>query len=96
MAIAKGTKRVAENRKARHEYFIEDTYECGIALVGTEVKSIRAGKVNLKDSYAQVKNGECYLIGMHVRGILLLCAALEKVAQALILYGLIHKKSLRI
>ena len=47
MAIAKGTKRVAENRKARHEYFIEDTYECGIALVGTEVKSIRAGKVNL-------------------------------------------------
>ena len=66
MAIAKGTKRVAENRKARHEYFIEDTYECGIALVGTEVKSIRAGKVNLKDSYAQVKNGECYLIGMHV------------------------------
>ena len=66
MAIAKGTKRVAENRKARHEYFIEDTYECGIALAGTEVKSIRAGKVNLKDSYAQVKNGECYLIGMHV------------------------------
>ena len=66
MATAKGTKRVAENRKARHEYFIEDTYECGIALVGTEVKSIRAGKVNLKDSYAQVKNGECYLIGMHV------------------------------
>ena len=66
MAIAKGVKRVAENRKARHEYFIEDTYECGIALVGTEVKSIRAGKVNLKDSYAQVKNGECYLIGMHV------------------------------
>ena len=66
MAIAKGTKRVAENRKARHEYFIEDTYECGIALVGTEVKSIRAGKVNLKDSYAQVKNGECYLIGMNV------------------------------
>ena len=57
MAIAKGVKRVAENRKARHEYFIEDTYECGIALVGTEVKSIRAGKV---------KNGECYLIGMHV------------------------------
>jgi SsrA-binding protein len=66
LAIAKGTKRVAENRKARHEYFIEDTYECGIALAGTEVKSIRAGKVNLKDSYAQVKNGECYLIGMHV------------------------------
>ena len=52
MAIAKGTKRVAENRKARHEYFIEDTYECGIALVGTEVKSIRAGKVNLNTATA--------------------------------------------
>ena len=59
-------RQVASNKKAYHDYFIEDTYECGIALVGTEVKSIRAGKVNLKDSYAQVKNGECYLIGMHV------------------------------
>ena len=66
MAIKKGIKPVAQNKKARHEYFIEDTYECGIALVGTEVKSIRSGKVNLKDSYAQIKNGECYVIGMHV------------------------------
>ena len=66
MAIAKGTKRVAENRKARHEYFIEDTYECGIALVGTEVKSIRAGKVNLKDSFCQVKNGEMMVYAMHI------------------------------
>ena len=57
---------MAENRKARHEYFIEDTYECGISLVGTEVKSIRAGKVNLKDSYAQVKGGEAFIVGMHV------------------------------
>ena len=57
---------LAENRKARHEYFIEDTYECGLALVGTEVKSIRAGKVNLRDSYAQVKNGEAFIIGMHI------------------------------
>ena len=66
MPITKGTRQVAENRRARHDYFIEDTYECGIALVGTEVKSVRAGKVNLKDSYAQVKNGELFLIGMHI------------------------------
>lgn len=66
LPVKKGVRQIAENRKARHEYFIEDTYECGLALVGTEVKSIRAGKVNLKDSYAQVKNGEAFLIGMHV------------------------------
>ncbi|HWS31009.1 MAG TPA: SsrA-binding protein SmpB [Clostridia bacterium] len=66
MPVKQGVRRVAENRKARHEYFIEDTYECGIALAGTEVKSIRAGKVNLKDSYAQVKNGEIFIIGMHI------------------------------
>ena len=66
MPVQKGVKPIAQNRKARHEYFIEDTYECGIELVGTEVKSIRAGKVNLKDSYAQVKAGQAYVIGMHV------------------------------
>ena len=66
MPVKKGIKPVAQNRKARHEYFIEDTYECGIELVGTEVKSIRAGKVNIKDAYAQVKGGQAYLIGMHV------------------------------
>ena len=66
MPIKRGVKQLAENRKARHEYFIEDTYECGLVLVGTEVKSIRAGKVNLKDSYAQVKNGEAFIIGMHI------------------------------
>mgnify|MGYP000281918417 FL=1 len=66
MPITKGTRQVAENRRARHDYFIEDTYECGIALVGTEVKSVRAGKVNLKDSYAQVKNNEMLLVGMHI------------------------------
>ena len=59
-------KVIALNKKARHDYFIEETIEAGIELVGTEVKSIRLGHVNLKDSYAQVKNGECYLIGMHV------------------------------
>ena len=66
MPVQKGVKPVAQNRKARHDYFIEDTYECGIELVGTEVKSIRAGKVNLKDCYAQVKDGQMYVIGMHI------------------------------
>ena len=66
MPVQKGIKPIAQNRKARHDYFIESTYECGIELVGTEVKSIRAGKVNLKDSYAQVKGGEAFVIGMHV------------------------------
>ena len=66
MPIKKGIRSVAQNRKARHEYFIEDTYECGLALIGTEVKSIRGGKVNLKDSYAQIKGGEAFLMGMHI------------------------------
>ena len=66
MPVKKGRRSLAENRKARHDYFIEDTYECGIALVGTEVKSIRMGKVNIKDSYAKVKNGEAFVVGMHV------------------------------
>jgi len=66
MPVKKGRRTLAENRKARHDYFIEDTYECGLALVGTEVKSIRMGKVNIKDSYAKVKNGEAYVVGMHV------------------------------
>jgi len=61
-----GVKVVAQNRKARHDYFIEQTYEAGIALVGTEVKSIRQGKVNLRDSYIAIKNGEAILQGMHV------------------------------
>ena len=66
MPIKPGIKVLAENRKARHEYFIESTYECGIELVGTEVKSIRMGKVNIKDSYVRIKNGEAFVIGMHV------------------------------
>ena len=60
------TKQIAVNRKARHDYFVEDTYECGIALAGTEVKSLRAGTVNLKDSYCAVKNGEMFVQGMHI------------------------------
>ncbi|MBP3841440.1 MAG: SsrA-binding protein SmpB [Bacilli bacterium] len=55
-----------ENRKARHDYFIEETYECGIALVGTEIKSIRQGKVNLKDSYGIIKNNEVFLLNMFI------------------------------
>lgn len=64
--MPEGVKVIAQNKKARHDYFIEDTYEAGISLAGTEVKSIRLGKVNLKDSYAQVKNGEMMLCNMHV------------------------------
>ncbi len=66
MAIVKGIKIIAENRKAFHDYFIEEKYECGIALSGTEVKSLRAGKCNLKDSYVSVKNGEIFLVGVHI------------------------------
>ena len=63
----KNEKRViAYNRKARHDYFVLDTYEAGIELFGTEVKSIRAGAVNLKDSYCSVKNGEMLMYGVHV------------------------------
>jgi len=57
---------VATNRKARHDYFIDETYETGIVLTGTEIKSVRDGRVNLRDSYAQVKNGELWLIDTHI------------------------------
>ena len=66
MAKKQGVKPVAENRKARHDYFIEETYECGIELKGTEVKSMRQGKVNLKESFAHVKNGEMLVEGIHI------------------------------
>ncbi|MFC0187501.1 SsrA-binding protein SmpB [Fictibacillus aquaticus] len=59
-------KVVAQNKKATHDYHIEDTYEAGIVLQGTEIKSIRAGKANLKDSFARVQNGELFLHNMHV------------------------------
>ena len=64
--MAAGIKTVARNKKARHDFFIEETYETGIALSGTEVKSVRAGKVNLRDSYAQVKDGELFLHNVHI------------------------------
>ena len=60
------TKTIAQNRKARHEYFVLEGIEAGIELVGTEVKSIRGGNVNLKDAWVDVREGQAYLIGMHV------------------------------
>lgn len=59
-------KLIANNKKAYHEYFIEDKLEAGIVLTGTEVKSIRMGRVNIKESYAQVKDGEVFITGMHI------------------------------
>ena len=59
-------KLIAKNPTAYHNYFIEDKIETGIVLFGTEIKSIRAGKVNLKDSYANIQNGEVYISGMHI------------------------------
>ena len=63
---AKGIKVLATNKKARHEFFIEDTLEAGIVLKGTEVKSIRQGKVNIKEAFANIQNGEIFLNGMHI------------------------------
>ncbi len=66
MPHQQGIKTVAQNRKAWHDYFIEEKYECGIALFGTEVKSIRQGRVNLKESWAQIRKGEVWVEGMHI------------------------------
>ena len=63
---ASGKKIIAQNKKAFHDYFIEETYEAGLCLSGTEVKSLRQGKVNLKDSHAAVHRGELFLYGMHI------------------------------
>jgi len=59
-------KIISENRRARHDYFIEEKVEAGIILTGTEIKSIRAGRVNLKDGYAEVDNGEMWLVSVHI------------------------------
>ncbi len=66
MAKRKGVKSVVENRKARHEYHIKDTYEAGLVLAGTEVKSLRMGKGNLQDAYVQIKNGEAWIFHFHI------------------------------
>ena len=59
-------KIIAQNKKAYHDYFVDEKYEAGIELFGTEVKSIRAGKVNLKESYCDIKDGEVFVVGMHI------------------------------
>ena len=64
--MAEGEKTIALNRQARHEYFIEDFFETGIVLTGTEVKSIRLGRLNMKDSFARIENGEVIIFSMHI------------------------------
>ena len=66
MAKEQGRKLVASNRKARHDYFVEDVFEAGMVLVGTEVKSLRAGRASLVDGYASVQDGEVWLEGVHI------------------------------
>lgn len=66
MAKHNSNSLIADNRKSRHDYFIEETFEAGLSLQGWEVKSIRAGRVQLKESYILVKNGELYLFGAHI------------------------------
>ena len=64
--MEKAIKIITENKKARHDYFVEDTFEAGIELFGTEVKSLRLGKTNLKDSHIIIRGGEMFVIGMHI------------------------------
>ena len=66
MPHERGVKTVTQNRKAYHDYFVEEKYECGLVLYGTEVKSIRAGRVNLKESWAHIHNGEAWAEGIHI------------------------------
>ena len=61
-----GKKVIAQNKSARHDYFIEDVYECGLVLTGTEVKSLRAGRASLTDGYGIIHNGELWLTGVHI------------------------------
>ena len=66
MAVEKGIKNVAVNRRAKHDYYLEDYYECGLVLTGTEIKSIREGRVQFKDSYISIYRGEAWIKGMHI------------------------------
>jgi SsrA-binding protein len=66
MARERGRKMIAQNRKARHDFHVEDVYEAGIVLTGTEVKSLRAGRASLVDGYAVIKDGEAWLMGVHI------------------------------
>lgn len=61
-----GTKLIANNKKAYHDYFVEDSYECGIELVGTEVKSLRMGQCSIKEAFCQVRDGQVFVYGMHI------------------------------
>ena len=64
--VKREKKIVANNKKARHDYFIEEVYEAGIVLTGTEIKSVRGGKVSIKESYAKIENGEMIIYGMNI------------------------------
>jgi SsrA-binding protein len=64
--MSRDPKSIANNKKAYHDYFVDETFECGIALTGTEVKSLRANGVSLRESYASVKRGEVWLLGVHI------------------------------
>jgi len=66
MPHQKGIKAIAQNKKAFHDYFVEETYECGLVLKGTEVKSMRQGRVNLKESFCMIRNNEIFAEGMHI------------------------------
>ena len=66
MADKNSIKIIAQNKKAYHDYFVDEKYEAGVELFGTEVKSIRAGKVNVKESYCDIKDGEVFVVGMHI------------------------------
>lgn len=66
MAAEKEKKIIAQNKKAWHDYFVDEKYEAGVALTGTEIKSVRAGKVNLKDSYCSFEKGEIFAVGVHI------------------------------
>ena len=66
MADKKQNKIISQNKKAYHDYFVDEKYEAGISLYGTEVKSVRAGQINLKDSYCDIKGGELFVVGMHI------------------------------
>lgn len=66
MADKSSVKIIAQNKKAYHDYFVEEKYEAGVELFGTEVKSIRAGKVNVKEAYCDIKDGEVFVLGMHI------------------------------
>ena len=91
MARAQGIKQIAQNRKAFHDYFVLERYEAGIELFGTEVKSIRAGTVNLKDSFCTIKDGEIFARGLHMREIMKLNARVMQDGVALIPLSLYFK-----